>query len=156
MNAITRLDETIRRRAHTVEINRMLAGGFPYSRNLRAHSSCVNALAFRKDGRFLASAGDDLRIHLWDFHQDDLQSPSFTLQGPLGNVFALAWSSSGNTLYSSGIDHRILIHDISTIGSGKTTPEPLGEIRCHDDAVRAISSHPYQDSILLTTRWIDF
>jgi WD40 repeat protein len=83
MNAITRLDETIRRRAHTVEINRMLAGGFPYSRNLRAHSSCVNALAFRKDGRFLASAGDDLRIHLWDFHQDDLQSPSFTLQGPL-------------------------------------------------------------------------
>jgi hypothetical protein len=28
------------------------------------------------------SIASDLRIHLWDFHQDDVKAPSHTLRGP--------------------------------------------------------------------------
>ncbi|KAJ3534353.1 hypothetical protein NMY22_g6964 [Coprinellus aureogranulatus] len=54
------------------------------SRRLSSHTSCVNALAFSSgDGQFLASGGDDLRVKLWDFHQDDVKSPSHELVGPV-------------------------------------------------------------------------
>ncbi|KAG6872016.1 hypothetical protein C0995_013894 [Termitomyces sp. Mi166 len=59
---------------------------------LAAHTSCVNALAFSSgEGRFLASGGDDFRIYLWDFHQEDVTTPIYTLHGPK--------------------DGRILLHD---------------------------------------------
>ena len=37
-----------------------------YSKDLKAHFGCVNALAFSKNGKFLASGGDDKRILIWD------------------------------------------------------------------------------------------
>ncbi|KAF8903180.1 WD40-repeat-containing domain protein [Gymnopilus junonius] len=65
--------------------------GFPYSRRLEAHRSCVNALAFSSgDGRFLASGGDDRRICLWDFNEGDVKTPSFTLKGPQDSIRDLA------------------------------------------------------------------
>lgn len=33
---------------------------------LSAHHSCVNALAFSKDGRWLASGGDDMELRVWN------------------------------------------------------------------------------------------
>ena len=37
-----------------------------YTKDLKAHFGCVNALAFSPNGKFLASGGDDRRILLWD------------------------------------------------------------------------------------------
>lgn len=37
-----------------------------FSKELKAHFGCVNALAFSKNGTFLASGGDDRRILIWD------------------------------------------------------------------------------------------
>ncbi|KAF5380662.1 hypothetical protein D9757_007048 [Collybiopsis confluens] len=57
--------------------------GFLYSTKLNAHSSCINALVLSKaSARFLASGGDDLRIQLWDFHQEDVVAPCHTFVGP--------------------------------------------------------------------------
>lgn len=43
------------------------ARGFPYSTKLEAHTGCINALSCSKgDGRWLASAGDDMRVLLWN------------------------------------------------------------------------------------------
>ncbi|KAI5997408.1 hypothetical protein EDD15DRAFT_2245472 [Pisolithus albus] len=78
---------------------RACAQGFPYSTKLTAHVSCVNYLVFsRKGGRWLASAGDDFRILLWDFNQEDLRSPSGSYSGPSGNVLTLDFSASNQYL----------------------------------------------------------
>jgi DDB1- and CUL4-associated factor 5 len=77
---------------------RLILTHFP-NRKLTKHTSCVNALAYSGDGRFLASGGDgkckisylfsfssemyiDLEILLWDFHQESLKEPSYALRGP--------------------------------------------------------------------------
>ena len=77
-----------------------------FCRKLSRHSSCVNSLAYTNDGRWLASAGDggsasgaetvlkqlmprvDPYIFLWDFHQDELETPSHAFRGPrVRNVY---------------------------------------------------------------------
>jgi len=62
---------------------RTCANGFPFSRKLVGHKSCVNILSFsRNGGKWLASGGDDFRVQLWDFNQDDVRRPSQTYAGP--------------------------------------------------------------------------
>ena len=54
------------------------------TRKLTAHKSCVNYLAFsRHDGRWLASAGDDFCVQLWDFSQEDVKRPAYAFTGPI-------------------------------------------------------------------------
>ena len=73
-----------------------------FSRNLKAHFGCVNALAFSPNGQFLASGGDDRRILLWNVGQtlsknDNLQrkSPYEILQGTHeSNVFCIDFTSN--------------------------------------------------------------
>lgn len=148
---MTSLSESQLRRNQTHSIERFLANGLPYSRKLSAHRSCVNALAFQSDGRFLASAGDDLKVHLWDFHQEDLREPLCALRGPKANVFTLAWSCTGRTLYTAGVDSRILQHDLASLDTGSSVSVVPDRIfNPHEDTVRALSCHPYQHSVLLS------
>lgn len=41
----------------------------PYSK-LQGHDGCVNAIAYSPEGRFLASAGDDSEVLIWDLFSD--------------------------------------------------------------------------------------
>jgi len=123
-------------RARKNTVDRIFANGFPYSRKLSAHNSCVNALAFSSgDGRFMASGGDDFRLHLWDFHQEELAAPSQSLVGPRGNVFTLAFSATNRYLYSGGTDETVLKYDISHLASPlsqSTLPgSPRDRFTCH-------------------------
>ncbi|KAF9242646.1 WD40 repeat-like protein [Melanogaster broomeanus] len=132
---------------------RTCANGFPFSRKLTAHNSCVNYLAFsRNDGRWLASAGDDFRVQLWDFNQDDVQRPSQTYAGPSGNVLSLDFSATNQYLISGGADNLILRFDISRLASGSGHgPSPAQDVyRRHDDSVRCVSAHPHQDEVFLS------
>ncbi|KAH7885436.1 WD40 repeat-like protein [Phlebopus sp. FC_14] len=143
-----------------------------WCRRLTAHKSCVNYLTFsRRGGRWLASAGDDFRVQLWDFHQDDVQRPSWSYMGPTGNVLSLDFSATNQYLISGGADNLILRYDISRIGSGPgqgtttttTTTSSQDMYRRHDmimamnfyfhfiwDSVRSVSAHPFQDDIFLS------
>ncbi|KAG7088144.1 hypothetical protein E1B28_012166 [Marasmius oreades] len=125
--------------------------GFPYSHKLSAHVSCVNALTFsRKDGRFLASGGDDLNIHLWDFHQENVTAPCHSFVGPLRNIFCLKFSCSNRFLFAGGVDFQVYQYDISRLGSTLTKEEnrAVGFFREHD-SIREIACHPYQDELFL-------
>ena len=59
--------------------------------DLRAHHSCVNALALSNDGRWLASGGDDLRVLLHDV--DALgDGPKGASGGAQSNIFGIAFT----------------------------------------------------------------
>ncbi|TFK88722.1 WD40 repeat-like protein [Polyporus arcularius HHB13444] len=141
----------VRRRA----IDALLQDGLPYSKKLVGHTSCVNALTFSPDGRWLASAGDDPCVHLWDFNQEELSKPAWTFYGPRSNVFTLAFSASGRYLYSGDTRDDIFQFDLSHLNS------PVGHVgdgsnsfswsnSQHEDSIRAISCHPEQDHLLLS------
>ncbi|KIL68001.1 hypothetical protein M378DRAFT_191493 [Amanita muscaria Koide BX008] len=130
-------------------LSSILSKGFPYSRKLIAHTSCVNALVFSRDGRFLVSGGDDMQLRLWDFHQDNVTSPSCMCVGPKSNVFALAVSASNRYIYSGGTDETVLKYDIAYFDSGMTYT-PCTRYTDHQDSVRGITCHPVIDHVVLT------
>ncbi|KAI0081531.1 WD40 repeat-like protein [Panus rudis PR-1116 ss-1] len=133
-------------------IRDLVEEGFPYSRKLSGHSSCVNAITFSNgDGRLLASAGDDPFIQLWDFYQDELTGPSYHLIGHNANIFSLAFSCSNQFLYSGDTDAKIRKYDVSRWTTHSATPgRPLATLERHRDSIRALSCHPENDEIVLS------
>ncbi|KAI0648164.1 WD40 repeat-like protein [Trametes meyenii] len=140
-------------RRQTLDV--LLADGLPYSKKLAGHASCVNTLAISSDGRWLASAGDDPYVQMWDFNQDELRRPSWKFMGPRSNVFTLAFSASGQYLYSGDTRSEIFQYDLSHFSASianKRAPSdsPSSSYNQHDDCIRAISCHPQQDPIFLS------
>ncbi|KAJ7780750.1 WD40 repeat-like protein [Mycena maculata] len=135
-------------------VEALLEHGFPYSRKLTAHTSCVNALAFSSlDGRFLASGGDDLKIHLWDLHEEPVSTPCWSFTGPRKNIFVLAFSAHNRWLYSGGVDNTVLKFDATQLERAPNAQSPRSpELRLydHDDSIRGIAPHAVQDEIFLT------
>ncbi|KAI0670884.1 WD40 repeat-like protein [Trametes maxima] len=136
-------------------LDALLADGLPYSKKLSGHASCVNTLAVSPNGRWLASAGDDPYVQMWDFNQDELARPSWKFTGPRSNVFTLAFSASGQYLYSGDTCSDIFQYDLSHLAStvaNKRAPSnsPSSSHNQHDDCIRAISCHPEQDPIFLS------
>ncbi|KAH8818796.1 WD40 repeat-like protein [Flagelloscypha sp. PMI_526] len=135
-----------------MDIITKLCSTFPFSRRLTgAHTSCVNALAFSNGGRWLASGGDDLKIQLWDFHQDNLSRPSSSFVGPQANIFNLAFSSSNRFLFSGGADEVVRKYDLErqdVLASLEIRPD--WSFRDHEGSIRAVSPHPFRDEIVLT------
>ncbi|KAJ7741331.1 WD40 repeat-like protein [Mycena metata] len=123
-------------------VEALLDRGFPYSRKLNAHISCVNALAFSSlDGRFLASGGDDLSIHLWDLHEEQR------------NIFVLSFSANNRFLFSGGADQIVLKFDASQLERPLTSQPPRSPrniFREHEGSIRGIAPHPVQDDIFIT------
>ncbi|KAI0365711.1 WD40 repeat-like protein [Pilatotrama ljubarskyi] len=141
----------LRRRA----VDDLVEHGLPYSKKLERHTSCVNAMAISPNGRWLASGGDDPYVHLWDFDQESLAKPSRRFIGPKSNVFTLAFSASGQYLYSGETRADIFQYDLSHVSlpivniSG-ASESPCATHNVHDDSIRAISCHPEQDHLFLS------
>jgi WD40 repeat protein len=72
--------------------------------------AAVNALAFSRDGRTLASANDDGTVSLWDTRAATL---SETLTGHTAPVRAAAFSPDGRTLYTAAYDGSVIVWDVA-------------------------------------------
>jgi WD repeat-containing protein 22 len=108
-----------------------------YSKDLKAHFGCVNALAFSKNGKFLASGGDDRRILIWDMAKtlSDAKKPNKHMIGcHESNVFCIDFDIKLEKIISGGNDEKVLVHDLET---GKTK-----DIFPHDEPVYGIACHP--------------
>ncbi|KPV73256.1 uncharacterized protein RHOBADRAFT_55028 [Rhodotorula graminis WP1] len=141
----------------------------PFSRQtaLEAHHSCVNALALSNgdDPRWLATAGDDQRVLLWnalahtngddDHHNGLAPDPVGCYRGARSNIFAIAFTADNSRILSCGNDATILAHDLET--SSRTFPHnldegvpPLDAWLDHDDAVMSLSAHPHNPHLFLS------
>lgn len=72
----------------------------------RQHSAAIKALAWSPDGDFLASAGEDRQVQVW---QAPTGRPVFTYQGHTRAVNSLAWSPDSQYLASAGNDYSIQV-----------------------------------------------
>ncbi|KAJ7163479.1 WD40 repeat-like protein, partial [Mycena crocata] len=135
-------------------VETLLERGFPYSRKLVAHKSCVNALAFSSlGGRFLASGGDDLDIHLWDLHEEQVNTPCCSFQGPWQNIFVLAFSAHNRYLFSGGADEIVLKFDATQLErplEPQSSRSPSLSFSQHDGSIRGIAPHAVQDEVFLS------
>jgi WD40 repeat protein len=94
------------------------------------HDGLVYAVAFSLDGRYLATAGRDEAIRVWDAARGKLVR---SLQGHAGTVRALAYSPGGR-LASAGDDMAVRLWD--------SAGHELLALRGHKDAVRALAFSP--------------
>jgi WD40 repeat protein len=121
---------------------------------LSGHTDDVLALAFAPGGRWLASAGKDQTIRLWDLaalHGAQLARPPLVLTGHTDHIYALAWSATGDRLAAGSNDHTVSLWDTTQLDQG--TVSRLARRRGHSDQVRSVAFHP--DGTLLASGGLD-
>ncbi|MBI2900872.1 MAG: WD40 repeat domain-containing protein [Planctomycetes bacterium] len=73
---------------------------------LSGHDGLVYSVAFRADGKRIASASKDRTVKVWDVDTGKLLR---TLSGHTDRVLSLAWSPDGHSLASGGMDKTVRI-----------------------------------------------
>jgi len=76
------------------------------------HADVIRVLQYSRDGSMLASAGDDLAIHVWSIDPDGSAERIARLTGHRQDIFALAFSPSGRTLASAGRSGVLKLWDV--------------------------------------------
>ena len=78
---------------------------------LAGHSGGVRALSFARNGKLLASGGQDRRVIVWD---TDQRKELFRVVAHHDAVSALALSANGRTLFSGGANGLVKIWNVET------------------------------------------
>jgi|GEM_PF-2005116 len=96
----------------------------------------VPALVWSQDGTWLATAGGDGRVRLWD-PASGAQRAALTVNG--GRADALAVDATGTRLAAGGADGGIQLWALAADGG---TPRPLGQWAAHTGMVRTLAFSP--------------
>src|SRR5262249_49386130 len=88
-------------------------------RTLAGHNDAVYDLAFRPDGKVLASASGDRTVKLWNVANGERLD---TLGQPLKEVYAVAFSPDGKRVAAGGGDNRIRVWQVSADAKENTNP----------------------------------
>ncbi|KAG1766160.1 WD40 repeat-like protein [Suillus occidentalis] len=92
-----------------------------------------------RERMWLASAGDDFRVLLWDFGEQDLLRPGHVFAGPSGNVLALDFSATNQFLYSS-------YYTMVVLAAGMSAAQ--GTLQ-HTAAFTGVQHHPVMEHVCL-------
>ena len=98
---------------------------------MSGHNGCVRDLAFRPDGRILASASADRTVKLWDVATGERRE---TLSQPIKEVYCVAFSTDGKRLFAGGADNRIRIWEINENAAENTNPLLVSKF-AHEGAI---------------------
>ena len=110
---------------------------------LQGHTNKIVALAFAPNGRWLASAGKDNTVRIWDL--TSLQGPRLTrppllLQDHTNYIYDLAWSASGDRLASASYDYTVGLWNTEQIA--QSTVSLVARLEGHRDQLRTVAFHP--------------
>jgi hypothetical protein len=101
---------------------------------LKEHSDAVYGVAFRPDGKQLASCSADRAVKVWDVGTGKLQ---YTLGEANDWLYTVAWSPDGKYLASGGVDKSIRVYAPGTQGA-----KLLHSVFAHQEPVQKILFTP--------------
>ncbi len=108
---------------------------------LSGHKAEVNTVQFSPDGNFIASAGRDRDVFIWNMDPEDITHTG-TLSGSKLDVLQLVWTHDSEKVATASADSRGSLYDVETSSKIKTFQ--------HDNVVNGIATTREGSSMFLT------